>query len=205
MEFPNFLCFDVIYLMTKDPAAPLPGNVVTFRMLADETRWLEEAFDKNRKILSRFLFFRLGSRDEVEDVIQEAFLRLWRHRNTLCRTKLDALILVTARNIATDHLRQRMRATRDLSHYNMEAEANAVDPLTPERQVLGRETLRLLHNVIEELPVKCRTAFVAYKLEGISYADIAQRMGLTESMIRKYVIRAVAHCTVRLRELEEWE
>jgi len=39
----------------------------------------------------------------------------------------------------------------------------------------------------------------------MEYADIARRMGVTESMVRKYVIKAVAYCAARLERMEGWE
>src|SRR6202012_427486 len=68
---------------------------------------LVRVFDECTPRLIRFLTIRLGSRAEAEDAAQAAFLRIWQRRVSLTGENLVSLIFVTARNIATDVIRER--------------------------------------------------------------------------------------------------
>ena len=67
----------------------------------------------------------------------------------------------------------------------------------------GQQQLDRLAKLIDELSPKCRDAFIAYKFYDMSYPEIAQRMDLTESMVRKYVLRAIAYCSSHLDRQED--
>jgi RNA polymerase sigma factor (sigma-70 family) len=104
------------------------------------------------------------------------------------------LLYVTSRNIAIDRLR---RLGRKVS-YEREQAWREADVPTPERIVSDRQQLERVCKLIEDLPPKCQYAFISYKFHDMSYVEIAYKMGVTESMVRKYVLRAVAYCASSL-------
>jgi RNA polymerase sigma factor (sigma-70 family) len=160
----------------------------------DRRHHLSALFSEHQMRLVRFLTVKLGSIAEAQDVAQETYLRLLEQTISAPDTNLRALLYVTARNIAIDRRRQQgRRGVGDVPQGSIESEVRS-----PERIVAGRQELVLLANLIEQLPPKCRDAFVAYKFYDMSYHEIAQRMCLTESMVRKYVLRAIAYCSGHL-------
>jgi RNA polymerase sigma-70 factor (ECF subfamily) len=48
------------------------------------------------------------------------------------------------------------------------------------------------------MPPKCREAFVMNQIQGLDAATIARRLGITDSMVRKYVVRALLHCRAHI-------
>jgi RNA polymerase sigma factor (sigma-70 family) len=169
------------------PAPPVSAS-------RDRRHLLSALFSEHQARLVRFLTAKLGSVAEAQDVAQETYLRLLQQTVSAPDTNLRALLYVTARNIAIDRCRQRRKhPAEDHAPGSLESEARS-----PERIVAGRQELVLLAELIEQLPPKCRDAFVAYKFYDMSYHEIAQRMCLTESMIRKYVLRAIAYCASHL-------
>lgn len=164
---------------------------------------LREVFREHRTGLVRFLRARLGCEVEAQDVAQEAIIRLYQRRTSLNDNDLRALLFVTARNIATDRLRQRQRSPLCSGEDAGELGVDLVDEAaSPERILAARQQLVRLRELLRELPPKCEQAFVSYKFEGLEYGEIAARMSLTESMVRKYVLRALAFCAARLAEGE---
>lgn len=164
---------------------------------------LREVFREHRLGLLRFLRARLGSEVEAQDVAQDAMFRLYQRRESLTDQDLRALLYVTARNIATDRLRERRRSPISFGD-EADAVAGLVDEAaSPERILLAKERLAQLRESLKELPPKCEQAFVSYKFEGLEYGEIAARMALTESMVRKYVLRALAFCASRFADGEE--
>ncbi len=165
---------------------------------------LDSLFRAHHANLLRFLTIRLGSVADARDCLQIVFARLLERSDSLADDNLASLLYVCARNAATDELRRRKHSE---AHTASEAEAAQVSDQgpSPDRQAQAAQELTLLISLLDELPPKCRTAFVSYKLDGQEYREIAARMGITESMVRKYVIKAVAYCAARFEELQGWE
>lgn len=158
--------------------------------------------------LLRFLRFRLGSDAEAQDAAQETFVRLWKCSDQLHAENLPALLFVTARNVATDMLRKGARARRagiQITQTEQDSDQIGDDQAGPERILAAKSDLDVVVRTLEELPRKCRFAFVSYRFEDRDYAEIAHDMGVSESMVRKYVLKAVAYCAARFDELEGWE
>jgi RNA polymerase sigma factor (sigma-70 family) len=162
--------------------------------LADRRRDLAHLFKEHHARLVSFLALRLGSEGEAQEVAQEAYVRLLQPEQLAHTDNLRALLYVTSRNIAIDRLR---RLGRKVS-YEREQAWREADVPTPERIVSDRQQLERVCKLIEDLPPKCQYAFISYKFHDMSYVEIAYKMGVTESMVRKYVLRAVAYCASSL-------
>lgn len=165
---------------------------------------IKALFQRHNDELVRYLVGRLKSRDEAVEVAQEAYVRLLRLDDTSTIGFLRAFLFRTATNIAIDRQRRRGRAKAYVEHEQADADAQVFE-FTPERQVAGQQSLNRVIKCIESLPPKCRYAFLEFKFRHRSYDDIAGEMGITTSMVRKYVLRAMVHCTEQLGdELSSW-
>jgi RNA polymerase sigma factor (sigma-70 family) len=154
---------------------------------------IERLFREHNESLIRFLRGRVESRNEALEVAQEAYVRLLSLDQPGAVSYLRAFLFKTAANIAIDRRRRHRNFTK-VSQLFAELEENR----TPERQVAAEQTLRLLGSLIEAMPPKCRESFVMNQIHGLDAAPIAARLGITESMVRKYVVRALLHCRERM-------
>lgn len=154
-------------------------------------------FSDHNSALVRFLRLRLKSDQEARDVAQEAYVRLLQLDQPGAVSFLRAYLFRTAANIATDRLRH--AATRRTVDHDPVFEDEA-DDLDPERAALARERLAIVDAGLRELPEKVRAAFLLHRLGGLSCAEIAPKMALSERMIRNYVVQAMVHCRLRLDE-----
>jgi RNA polymerase sigma-70 factor (ECF subfamily) len=192
--------------MADPKVVPFPGSAQDGSAVQT---LIESTYREHHQRLLTFLTIRLGSAAEAQDAAQATFMRLWQSAARLRNDNLAALLFVTARNIATDVLRARRTAWqgRQGSQESWQSEASSIPDESPlaDRAMEARQALSIIWRILDELPAKCRSAFVAYKFEALSYAEIAQGMGVTESMVRKYVLRATAHCAERFEQLEGWE
>jgi len=161
-------------------------------------------YQEHHESLVAFLRFKLKSSSEANDIAQEAYARVLRHglpENILHEDIkcARAYIFKTANNLAINRLIERRRkheySTADPQDLNLPSN----EP-TPEENAHCQDRLRALLSAVEELPNKCRRAFVLYNFEFKEYKEIAEQMDLTESMIRKHVLRGVRHCRRRLEE-----
>lgn len=152
---------------------------------------IERLFREHNEALVRFLRGRLGSRNEALEVAQEAYVRLLSLDQPGAVSYLRAFLFKTAANLAIDR-RRRTQSYDKLTGGPLFAEF--AEERTPERQVAGEQTLRHLGSLIESMPAKCRAAFVMSQIHGLDAATIAARLGITDSMVRKYVVRALLRC-----------
>lgn len=152
-------------------------------------------FSEHNAALVRFLGLRLRSDQEAREVAQEAYVRVLQLDQPGAVSFLRAYLFKTAANIATDRLRR--AAVRRVSAVDpvLEVEPDLVDP---ERAMLARERLAVVRAGLEELPERVRSAFLLHRLKGQSCAEIGASMGLSERMIRNYVVKAMVHCRLRL-------
>ena len=154
------------------------------------------------RVLRGHLSRRVGSRDLAEEALQETWLRLatMAEQPASIQDK-HAYLLRLAGNIAIDLLRREQRhTTRCLSDESVLREIADQTP-SPEAYALHRDELRALVRALMALPAKPRTALLLNRCDGLSHADIAIRLGVSQSMVAKYLAQALRHCRDSLRVL----
>lgn len=153
---------------------------------------VERLFREHNEALLRFLRARVGSQNEAREVAQEAYVRLLSLDQPGAVSYLRAFLFKTAANIAID--RHRRHQSHDKATGGGQLFMEFAENRTPERLVAGEQTLRHLGHLIESMPAKCQAAFVMSQIQGLDAATIASQLGITDSMVRKYVVRALLHC-----------
>ncbi|MHC9084793.1 RNA polymerase sigma factor [Luteimonas sp. RIT-PG2_3] len=147
--------------------------------------------------LVRMLQLRLGSYEDAREVAQEAYAKLLNLGGTQVVSYHRAYLFRIAQNLATDLLRRRahtdVRVPDDLDVWP-DPEAD------PERSTAAAQVMDRLPAILAELPIKCAESFRLIRVEQLGYPEAAERLGLTERMVRIHVARALAHCQERLDE-----
>lgn len=152
-------------------------------------------FREHNEALLRFLAVRLRSHQEAKEVAQEAYVKLLKLDQPGAISFLRAFLFKTAANLAVDRLRSRERHMRAVEG-GLFTELR--ESPTPEREAAGAQEVAIVERLVNELPAKCRSAFLLYKIEGLTFPEISARMGLSERQVREYVVRAVLYCRVGL-------
>lgn len=155
--------------------------------------------DLNQTLI-RMLQVRLGSYEDARDVAQEAYARLLNLGNEQVVSFQRALLFRIAQNLATDRLRR--RAFAELP----EPEGLDLWPdpgADPERSARARVIVERLPAVLAELPPKCAEAFRLVRIEQCSFKEAAERLELTDRMVRIHVARALALCQARFDDLKD--
>lgn len=153
-------------------------------------------YEEYNDTLVRYLTIRLRSRQDAVDVAQEAYIRLLRRKNLADIDCFQSFLFRTATNISIDLQRQRIRQARNFA--SSKFLLGDIDEITPERALDGRQTLEALKKALEDLPPKCREAFMLYKFKNLAHAEIADEMSLSVSSVRKYIARGLAFCVERM-------
>jgi RNA polymerase sigma-70 factor (ECF subfamily) len=133
----------------------------------------------------------------VDDLVQEAFLRVHRARGTFeAGAALKPWALAIARNVYLDHWRREsLRAdVRSLDDEDDEAGAGPMAPIArepdAEHWALSRETMEIARRALADLPRTTRDAFVLTRLERWSDSEAAQVLGMTRGAVRTRAFRA---------------
>ncbi len=153
-------------------------------------------FEEHRGALLRFLIERLGSPEDADDVAQEAYLRLLGVERLEKIRNLRAYLFATAANLLVDRTRVAARNRPREAEFRQQAKQAAAasgSVGSPEDEILLGERLKELEAALDELPSDCRRAFLLHRVGGRSYAQIAQELGVSPSMVEKHMIRALDH------------
>lgn len=169
------------------------------RLTGNPSPDLTAAYLEQREALARFLRARLGPAADVEDLLQELFLKLQAVEDADVRDP-RAYLYRLASNLMMDRWRSRTRAAaRDgawlAAHRGDQTDAD--DAPSPEAVVAGKQRLAALVAAMERLPVKTRTVFRLHKFEDLSYAQVAERLGISRSSVEKHMMDALRVLTAR--------
>ena len=135
---------------------------------------------------------------DVDDVVQESYLRMWRARAAQPIASAKSFLFQVARRLALDTMR-RERSSPLTGVHNLDALAIATDAPGTQDLASTRERVRLLADAIETLPERCREIVVLRKIQGLSQRETAEKLGLSERTIEVQVSRGVKRCEEFLR------
>lgn len=155
-------------------------------------------FREHNETLIRFLALRLRSQQEAKEVAQEAYVRLLKLDQPGAVSFLRAFLFKTAANLAVDRIRHEQTERRIAQETKFLDELGCGSGPNPEQSANDAQELKLAERLIDELPAKCRRAFLLHKVYGLDFPDIAKQMGLGERMVRTYVVRALLYCRAGL-------
>lgn len=155
---------------------------------------LPPVFARIRDALRR----RGNSSPDAEDIVQEAWVRLARYELGQAVDKPEAFLMQTALNLSIDE--HRGRVTRG-DQVELD-EVVLVDDAPPvEAVVLGRERMERLTYCLGRLPAKNRNILLAYRVDGLTYREIADRYDLSISTVEKHIAKATSQL---INWMEAW-
>ena len=139
-------------------------------------------------------FFRLALRitlnpAEAEDIVQETMIKVWSKRNSWDTIdNIEVFCLTICRNLAIDKMRHMGNQTLSL-----EQEIEPSDEshhANPEEQAVQRDRVRLVRQLINQLPERQRSCMQLRDIEGKSYKDIATILDISEEQVKINIFRA---------------
>lgn len=126
---------------------------------------------------------------EAEDVVQETMVKVWNRRDSWGTIdNIENFCLTICRNLAVDKTRHMSNQTLSLET-EMEPSDNS-HHANPEEQVIQQDRIRLVRQLIDQLPEKQRSCMQLRDIEGKSYKDIATILQITEEQVKINIFRA---------------
>lgn len=165
---------------------------------SDKARWFSAEVQPHEAALRGYLRGSFPAVRDVDDVVQESFLRVWRARAAQPITSAKAFLFQVARRIAVDAVR---RERHDFVADVRDFPSSAVSLAEPgaAAAAIAQERAKLLADAIETLPARCREVFTMRKLQDLSQRETAARLGLSERTVEVQVARGMQRCAEYLR------
>jgi RNA polymerase sigma-70 factor (ECF subfamily) len=166
---------------------------------ADQSDWLgrcargdaaacAELVARYGRLVGTIILRTTGRHDDVEDLTQEAFLRVFRYLPEFeGRAKLSTWICTVAQRVALDHLRRRQR-TPDTVNEEEGLDVPATDNIPAEAEQAERDAL--VRAAVQELPEKFRLPLVYASIDGLDYDTIAGMLAMPIGTVKTHIFRA---------------
>lgn len=182
-----------------------PDSEWVIRWQAGDARAFEVLVKRHERRVYRLLLRMLGSAEEAEDAAQEAFLSLHRHGHRFRReARFSTFVYRVAVNAALNKRRSqgRIRARHEqLMQRQAAGEHLPSAPRDPESAASGAQVQVKVQEALLRLPPDLRMVVILYDIEGQSYRDIADVLGVPEGTVKSRIHRARNALRELLREL----
>lgn len=169
---------------------------------ADLSEWFIEQILPHEHKLMGFLRRNWRDVDEIADLRQEVYARVFAAASVRKPEAPLAFLLSTARNLLIDRARREKVVSME-AYADMEMAHPTVDELSPERHHSARAELNLLRGALGSLPERCQEVVRLRKIHGLSQREVATQMGITEDTVERQVskgLRLLADALGRARE-----
>ncbi|MDD0843583.1 sigma-70 family RNA polymerase sigma factor [Pseudomonas sp. Gutcm_11s] len=158
---------------------------------------LESLYTGHRRVLIDAAQSVLGCRARAEDVVHDAFLKLWESGDRHAIEDPLRYLFRMVRNLSIDRLRRHALEGR------YSADDELLDELPapqsgPEQRAIGQLEWQRLQLALGELPERTRTVFTMSQLEGYSQREVASHLSASPTLVHFLLRDALSHCRSRL-------
>ncbi len=180
------------------PRARLSDNELVERVRAGDIRSYEELVRRYERLVGRVIYPYAGRDAAVEDLVQETFLRAYDRLDTFNpEYRFKTWLLAIANNLGIDALRRR----REVVEFNPELHARVTRG--PEEAAVEADQARSVRDAVLTLPETYSVPLVLRYAEGLTYAEIAEILGITIPALKSRLFRARNMLAERLEERGE--
>lgn len=162
----------------------------------DRSQWFVEQVQAHESSLRTYLHSSFPRVRDVDDVVQESYLRVWRARAARPIRSAKAFLFTVARHLAVDLVRRHGNSpvvtVGDLNELSVPDERpSAVEALS------AQEKLDLLADAVMALPARCREIVLLRKIQGIPQKIVVEQLGVSERTVEN-------HCRIGVKRCEEY-
>jgi RNA polymerase sigma-70 factor (ECF subfamily) len=163
---------------TDIPLADLPDSDLVDAMAAGDVHAMEVLYDRYNRPVFSFAYRMLGDREHAEDLLQEVFMRAWRHAKTFSERRGSYItwLLSITHNMAIDEIRRKDRRPRKAESADpvlMLTNVTDSNPTVEEQAILG-DMREVVKHALAQLPTAQRTALELAYFQGFTQREIAE-------------------------------
>ena len=153
-----------------------------------ELTWYRSIFDQYYESIRSFAYYKTGDVDLADDIVQEVFLKLWTNRNDVKNDTIKSLLYTIASNTIKNHFKHQ----KVVYNFQKQDKTNEETSEQADSNLRQEELNRKLQDALAEIPEKSREVFLMNRIEGLTYSDIADRLGLSVKAIEKRMSEALS-------------
>ena len=180
------------------PTTAYDDTALLEKLQTGDENALAQLYGQYAEPLTAFAAARLSSLEEARDIIQDIFVHLWQERATITiKQSMRAFLYAAVRYRIIDHIRK--NSTR--RKYQQQIAHLPTITLSTEELLYARQLESELHQAIEELSPRIREIFKLSRFEHLNFAQIAQKLGLSEQTVRNQLTTALSQLRIKLDKL----
>jgi RNA polymerase sigma-70 factor (ECF subfamily) len=165
----------------------------------DLSQWFTDEVKPHEPALRAHLRGSFPQVRDVDDIVQEAFLRIFRAKAIRRIESTRAFLFRIARNLAIDGVRREKMSSIDLAT-NIEDVSTPEDGPDAAEYACTSHEITLLTEAIDMLPPRCREIVILRRLRAVPQKEIALRMGISEQTVQVQASRGLKRCEKFLRQ-----
>ena len=169
-------------------------RIILPMLRSEQSRWFTEEVKPHESSLRHYLRNFFPTLPDVDDLVQESYVRLIRAKKAGRVTYIKAFLFTTARNLALDIFRRRQVVS-------IESVADLVDLSVPEdgpgvaESLCRQQELELLAESVRALPDRCRQVLTLRLLYGLSQKEIAAHLNISPHTVKAQLAKGMRRCT----------
>ncbi len=171
-------------------------------MIDPKRGFVEKLFAEHHGALQRYFYRRIRTKSDAPDLAQEVYVRMLRIGDSSAIRDPQLYLYTVASNLVKEHaVADRRQASRvDVDETSVQQRLGELPAL--DSQLDATQVAERLRSMVERLPVKWRTAIILQYRYGLTYQEIADRLGVSSNMVKKYLAQALGRCR---RDMTQWE
>jgi RNA polymerase sigma factor (sigma-70 family) len=171
-------------------------------MTGSKRGFVEKLFAEHGRGLQAYFRRRLRTQSDAPDLAQEVYVRMLRVNDPEAIRNPQLYLYAVASNLVKEHaiLEQRQANRLDLDERDLQQRLGELPALDSELE--ATEMAAGLNAALERLPGRWRTALILQYRYGLTYQEIADRLGVSSNMVKKYLAQGLGHCR---RHMAQWE
>jgi RNA polymerase sigma-70 factor (ECF subfamily) len=167
----------------------IPNNVC-------EEKTFSQIYNDYGKTIWNFLYFKCGDNAQADDLVQDAFIKLWQNCKKVTREKAKSFLYTVSNNMFLNQVAH----DRVVLQY-AQLQPQKVDIQSPQYLLEEKQYHQRLQNAIANLTETQRTAFLLNRIEGKKYAEIAEILGISVKAVEKRMSHALASLRKEIEEI----
>jgi len=175
------------------------GSQAQLTMPETKKSLVERLFTEHGTALQAFLYRRVRRHPDAAELAQEVYVRMLRVPDVGAIRNPEAYLYAVASNLAKEHVHRERRDALDVDDPIVQEQLAELPAFTG--QLDTEQRIKRLREVLEQLSPKCHAAVVLQYWHGLSYEEIALRLGVSTHMVKKYLSQASVHCRRRMARL----
>jgi RNA polymerase sigma factor (sigma-70 family) len=167
--------------------------------LPDTIRWFTVEIQPHEPALRAYLHLKFPTLTDIDDLIHDAYIRLLRLTDTGKVRSPKAFLFATARNAALDCFRHKQAVSiDDVTHFD---EISVLPEQTGVAEtVCQQQELEILAEAVHALPDRCRQVIMLRYIDGLSYKEIAARLGIATETVKAQMAKGMRRCSEYFHE-----